>query len=91
MTGGNIRNAVVAAAFAAADRPWFRFVTMADVLLGVRREFQKLGQLMSDRELGLDQFKLPPTAPKYDKPGHNCHPVMQSLTVEDTVEVGGEA
>lgn len=60
LTGGNIRNAVVAAAFSAADRPWFSFVTMWDVLQGVRREFQKLGQLMTDDDLGVKLFRIPP-------------------------------
>ncbi|TWW08653.1 hypothetical protein E3A20_22200, partial [Planctomyces bekefii] len=59
LTGGNIRNAVVAAAFSAADRPCFSFVTMWDVLQGVRREFQKLGQVMTDDELGLTLFRDP--------------------------------
>lgn len=59
LTGGNIRNAVVAAAFSAADRPHFSFVTMWDVLQGVRREFQKLGQVMTDDELGFPLFSDP--------------------------------
>jgi len=63
LTGGNISNAVITAAFAAADRHWFRFVTMWDVLRGVRREFQKLGRVMTDRELGLDQVSVPPARP----------------------------
>ncbi|WP_029632203.1 ATP-binding protein [Zavarzinella formosa] len=62
-TGGNISNVVFASAFAAAERHWFRFVTMWDVLQGVRREFQKLGQLMTDEELGLHQFMPPPSRP----------------------------
>jgi SpoVK/Ycf46/Vps4 family AAA+-type ATPase len=63
LTGGNIRNAVIAAAFVAADRHWFRFVTMWDVLRGVRREFQKLGRVMTDGELGLDKVSVPPPRP----------------------------
>lgn len=63
LTGGNIRNAVLAAAFSVAARKHHPFVTMHDVLLGVRREFQKLGQTMTARELGLDLFEVPPPAP----------------------------
>ena len=90
LTGGNIRNAVIAAAFAAAGRAHFRFVTMADVLLGVRREFQKLGQMMSDAELGLDRFPVPLDPP----------PKIESLRVitaptrpirTQLTEIGGEA
>lgn len=54
LTGGNIRNAVLAAAFAAAVRKNHPFVTTHDVPLGVRRGFQKLGRAMTPRELGLD-------------------------------------
>jgi SpoVK/Ycf46/Vps4 family AAA+-type ATPase len=63
LTGGGIRNAALAAAYAAADRPWFRAVTMYDVLLAVRRELQKLGQAITDRALGLQLFQPPPSRP----------------------------
>jgi SpoVK/Ycf46/Vps4 family AAA+-type ATPase len=64
LTGGGIRNAALAAAFAAADRPWFRVVTMYDVLLAVRRELQKLGQAISDADLGLPLYRPPPGPPE---------------------------
>ncbi len=63
LTGGSIRNTALAAAFAAADRDWYQFVTMWDVLLGVRGEFQKLGRAVSDSELGLARFRPPPPKP----------------------------
>ncbi len=59
LTGGAIRNAALAAAFNAASRRVHRLVTMADVLRGVQREFQKLGQAVSDAELGLPLFNEP--------------------------------
>ena len=63
LSGGHIRNIALAAAYAAANRPWYPCVTMADVLEGVRREYQKLGQVMSDTKLGLDRFSQPPDRP----------------------------
>jgi hypothetical protein len=49
MTGGAIRNAALTAAYraAAADRA----IALADVLHGVRREFQKLGKTLTAAEL----------------------------------------
>jgi hypothetical protein len=63
LTGGGIRNSALAAAFAAADRDWFRKVTMWDVLQAVRREYQKLGRAIADADLGLLRFRPPPAAP----------------------------
>src|SRR5439155_4232836 len=63
LTGGGIRNTALAAAFAAADRDWFRRVIMWDVLLAVRREYQKQGQAISDSDLGLARFRPPPGPP----------------------------
>jgi hypothetical protein len=76
LTGGGIRNTALAAAFAAADRECYRLVTMWDVLRGVRREYQKLGQTTSDADLGLDGFRRPPDGPgePRDAPGHEYEP-----------------
>jgi hypothetical protein len=63
LTGGNIRNAALSAAFAAAARPWFPFVSMWDVLQGVRREYQKHGQAVTDADLGLNRYAAPPPRP----------------------------
>jgi hypothetical protein len=62
LTGGGIRNAALTAAYAAADREEFPFVTMWDVLIGVRRELEKLGQSAEDEDLGLDRpdIAVPP-------------------------------
>ena len=50
LTGGNIRNVVVAAAFmAVADKSP---VTMAHVIRGVRREYQKMGKTCAESEFG---------------------------------------
>jgi hypothetical protein len=50
LSGGNIRNICLAAAFfAAADGGQ---VTMADVILGTEREYQKLGRLTHEAEFG---------------------------------------
>lgn len=85
LTGGNIRNAMVSAAFSAADRPWYRFVIMWDVLQGVRREYQKLGQLMTDQDLGLGEFKKPPDPPPSGTAGQTQTPT--SVLTPDEVEV----
>jgi SpoVK/Ycf46/Vps4 family AAA+-type ATPase len=65
LTGGGIRNCALAAAFMTADRPWFRKVTMWDVLQAVRREYQKLSQAISDVDLGLSLFTPPPDPPSH--------------------------
>lgn len=67
LTGGAIRNAALAAAFAAADRDGFRVVTMRDVLLAVRREFQKSGRAVSDADLGLHRYPAPPERADQDR------------------------
>jgi AAA+ superfamily predicted ATPase len=82
LTGGNIRNAVLAAAFFAAARCRNPVVTMWDVLQGVRREFQKLGQLMTDDELGLKLFKDPS-----DSSGHLDDPQMHSMKLIHSPQV----
>jgi hypothetical protein len=50
LSGGHIRNVVLAAAFmaAAADRP----VSMADLIRGTQREFLKLGRLCLESDFG---------------------------------------
>jgi ATP-dependent 26S proteasome regulatory subunit len=50
LSGGNIRNICVAAAYLAAEdrRP----VTMADLVRGTEREYRKLGRLMVAEEFG---------------------------------------
>lgn len=50
ISGGNIRNAVVAAAFLAAgeERP----IAMAHFIRGIRREYQKLGRMVTEAEFG---------------------------------------
>jgi hypothetical protein len=50
LSGGNIRNIAVAAAYLAAaeNRP----LTMRDVILGTRREYRKLGRLIDESEFG---------------------------------------
>lgn len=51
LTGGNIRNVALAAACMVADDG--ASITMAHVLRGLRREYQKMGKCISDQELGL--------------------------------------
>ena len=50
LSGGNIKNAALGAAFlaAAGESP----VTTGHVLQAIRREYQKMGKLLSDAELG---------------------------------------
>jgi hypothetical protein len=50
LSGGNIRNVCLAAAFLAAtdDRP----VSMADLVRATEREYQKLGRLTHEAEFG---------------------------------------
>lgn len=50
ISGGNIRNIVLAAAFLAADEG--KPLGMAHLIRGTRREFQKLGRLVTDAEFG---------------------------------------
>ncbi len=50
LTGGDIRNAALAAAFAAAANGGR--VTMAHVIRGVGREYQKLGRVCADSDFG---------------------------------------
>jgi hypothetical protein len=50
ISGGNIRNIVVAAAYLAATED--RAVGMPDVILGTRREYQKLGRMCVEAEFG---------------------------------------
>lgn len=89
LTGGNIRNAAVAAAFSVAarnsvlTRKCCPYVTMADVLHGVRREFQKLGQWMTDADLGLDVFKPPVEA------GYVAHESDTEFPSGERIEVCG--
>jgi ATPase family associated with various cellular activities (AAA) len=54
LSGGNIRNVVLHAAFLAAaqDRP----IGMADMLQAVRRELHKMGKVTSEAELGMDEL-----------------------------------
>ena len=51
LAGGNIRNIIVSAAYlAAADGG---VVTMAHILHGARREMQKMGRLVNEKDLAL--------------------------------------
>jgi ATP-dependent 26S proteasome regulatory subunit len=50
LSGGNIRNVALAAAFLAAERRGD--VTMGDLIAATRREYQKLGKTLTDAELG---------------------------------------
>jgi len=50
IAGGNIRNVVLAAAFFAASEE--SEVSMAHMVRGVRREYQKLGRMVTDAEFG---------------------------------------
>lgn len=50
LSGGNIKNVALAAAFLAANEGMP--VTMAHLLQAVRREYQKLGKVLTDAELG---------------------------------------
>jgi SpoVK/Ycf46/Vps4 family AAA+-type ATPase len=50
LSGGNIRNIVVAAAHAAADED--RAVAMADLIRATHREYRKLGRLTVPAEFG---------------------------------------
>ena len=52
MAGGNIRNVIVQAAFLAASNG--EVVTNAHLLHGVKRELQKMGRLINEKDLTLD-------------------------------------
>lgn len=53
LSGGNIKNVALAAAFLAAEEGK---VTMVHLLRAIRREYQKMGKVLSDEDLRLDQF-----------------------------------
>ena len=50
ISGGNIRNICVAAAYLAAEER--RPVTMADLVRGTEREYRKLGRMTVEEEFG---------------------------------------
>jgi ATP-dependent 26S proteasome regulatory subunit len=50
ISGGNIRNVCVTAAYLAADES--RAVSMADLVRGTEREYRKLGRLTVEAEFG---------------------------------------
>ncbi len=52
LAGGNIRNVIVSAAFLAASNG--ERVAMQHVLHGVRRELQKMGRLVNEKDMELD-------------------------------------
>ncbi len=52
LSGGHIKNVALAAAFLAADES--RPVARAHLLHAVRREYQKMGKILSDDELGVE-------------------------------------
>ncbi len=52
LAGGNIRNIIVNAAYQAASNGGK--VTMAHLMHGTRRELQKMGRLLNEKDLGLD-------------------------------------
>ena len=51
LAGGNIRNIIVSAAYLAADNG--DEVTMQHLLHGTRRELQKMGRMMNEKDLSL--------------------------------------
>jgi SpoVK/Ycf46/Vps4 family AAA+-type ATPase len=53
LSGGNIRNSIVSAAYMAAANG--QAVTMEHVLHGVRRELQKMGRLVSEADMAVPQ------------------------------------
>jgi hypothetical protein len=75
LSGGNIRNIVVAAAYLAAaeDRP----VAMADLIRGTEREYRKLGRLCLKAEFGPYYQLIVAPAVQLASPligGHRPHP-----------------
>jgi SpoVK/Ycf46/Vps4 family AAA+-type ATPase len=50
ISGGNIRNVALAASFLAADDG--QLVTMAHLIHAIRREYQKMGKVITEREFG---------------------------------------
>jgi SpoVK/Ycf46/Vps4 family AAA+-type ATPase len=54
ITGGNIRNIALAAAFLAADDG--HVVRMNHLIHGTKREFQKMGKVVGENDFGLDAF-----------------------------------
>jgi SpoVK/Ycf46/Vps4 family AAA+-type ATPase len=57
LSGGNIKNIALAAAFLAAEDGGL--VTMAHLLQATRREYQKMGKVLSDTELGANHASEP--------------------------------
>jgi AAA+ superfamily predicted ATPase len=57
LSGGNIKNIALAAAFLAAEDSGR--VTMAHLLQATRREYQKLGKVLSDTELNVTHSEKP--------------------------------
>ena len=55
-SGGSIKNVALAAAFLAAAEGGV--VTMVHLLQATRREYQKMGKVLSDEDLQFDKFKL---------------------------------
>jgi hypothetical protein len=53
LSGANIKNAAMHAAFLAAAAG--SRIGMEHVLQAIRREYQKMGKVLSDSELGTDQ------------------------------------
>jgi ATPase family associated with various cellular activities (AAA) len=62
ISGGNIRNIVLAAAFLAAEDD--RAVTMADIIRATEREYRKLGHLVLENEFG-PYYELVVTTPRH--------------------------
>ena len=59
MTGGNIRNAALNAAFlAAGENPGKAQIRMQHLLSAIRREFQKQGRLVMKSDLGQYAYAL---------------------------------
>jgi hypothetical protein len=56
LTGGNIRNVILGAAFLAARDGGV--IGMDHLLWATRREFQKLGRLVDDREFQLGSWRV---------------------------------
>ena len=60
LAGGNIRNIIVAAAFLAADKG--QVVSMKHLLHAARREYQKMGRLLDERQFAVPRPEQEPVA-----------------------------
>ena len=72
ITGGNVRNIALAAAFLAADNG--RCVTMAHVMRATQRELQKMGKILGDGEFGAEATLAPAVAAWQSEKGERVLP-----------------